>query len=180
MAKSMPTLRNEIIESEKARIDLLKWKLILVASLGALGLGINISSQSNEPLLSLHLLLSLIPLVCVYVDLLCKHLQIRILVIGKFFKEYPTAPFDKELSCFSSYEEFCDRQKVRSVFALEDWAQELSTIVISILLIMAARLPKISQQDSQVIIFSGVFGIVVTLLIKVVSECKKTSLNDKR
>ena len=33
------SLRAEIIESEKARIDLLKYKLVVVASLAAIGLG---------------------------------------------------------------------------------------------------------------------------------------------
>lgn len=38
-------LRDEIIESQKARTDLMKWKLILVAAIGAAGFGIG----SNVP-----------------------------------------------------------------------------------------------------------------------------------
>jgi len=34
----METLRSEIIESQKARNDLMKWKLLLVSGLGAAGL----------------------------------------------------------------------------------------------------------------------------------------------
>jgi hypothetical protein len=34
-------LRAEILEVERARSDLLKWKLVLVAGLGAFGLGLN-------------------------------------------------------------------------------------------------------------------------------------------
>ena len=62
--------RTEIVEAQKGRTDLLKWKLILVAALGALGLGINGFSKDAKPALSLDLALCLIPLVCVYVDLL--------------------------------------------------------------------------------------------------------------
>jgi hypothetical protein len=70
--------KNEIIEAERSRTDLLKWKLILVAALGAIGLGINSPGSTLQPTLSLHLVLCLIPLVCVYVDLLCSHLGMRI------------------------------------------------------------------------------------------------------
>lgn len=73
-------LRSEIIESEKARIDLLKYKLVAVAALGSIGLGLN-KESSQHPLI-----LALIPLVCIYVDLLCYHNTMRILVIGKYFK----------------------------------------------------------------------------------------------
>ncbi|OGD69619.1 hypothetical protein A3E89_01940 [Candidatus Campbellbacteria bacterium RIFCSPHIGHO2_12_FULL_35_10] len=75
-------LRAEIIESQKARIDLLKYKLIAIAALGSIGLGLGSNRPENAPLI-----LALIPLVCLYVDLLCYHNTMRILVIGQFFKK---------------------------------------------------------------------------------------------
>lgn len=45
-------LRDEIIESQKARTDLMKWKLILVAAIGAAGFGIgsHVPQGSHPPL----------------------------------------------------------------------------------------------------------------------------------
>jgi hypothetical protein len=76
----MSDLRTEIIESEKARSDLLKWKLIGVATLGAAGLGLNNPQQGVRT----YFLLPLIPLLCFYADQLCRHLTLRILVIAAF------------------------------------------------------------------------------------------------
>lgn len=131
--------RIEIVEAEKGRTDLLKWKLILVATLGAIGLGIKGTDKTETlPSLSLSLVLCLIPLVCVYVDLLCKHLQMRILVIGNFFQTHRKE--DKNLSgedlCIHEYEKYAE--KVREVFDLEDWAQNWSTYIFSALIIVAA------------------------------------------
>ena len=61
----------------------LKWKLILVAALGAVGLGF---SNRNTVVPNAYLVLLLIPLVCFYVDLLCKHMSLRIIVIGAFLQ----------------------------------------------------------------------------------------------
>jgi hypothetical protein len=83
----MAALRSEIVESEKARIDLLKYKLIAIAALGSIGLGLG-GGQSNNgaPLIHATYILNIIPLVCLYVDLLCHHNTMRILVIGQFLK----------------------------------------------------------------------------------------------
>ena len=75
----MDKLREEIIEAEKIRADLIKWKLILVAGLGAAGLGLNGNSCDD-----MTLLLCLIPFVCVYVDLVARHFNLRIHVIAEF------------------------------------------------------------------------------------------------
>jgi hypothetical protein len=72
-------LRNEVIESQKARTDLFKGKIILVAAIGAAGLGIGNTTGKN------YNLLCLIPLVCVYVDILCSHMNLRIRPSAIFF-----------------------------------------------------------------------------------------------
>jgi hypothetical protein len=74
-------LRDEIMESQKARLSLLKWKLILVAALGAAALGVGDRDARGFPLL-----LGLIPLVCVFVDLVCYHVNVRVHVIGAFLR----------------------------------------------------------------------------------------------
>ncbi len=76
-------LRDEIVESQKTRVDLLKWKIILAATLGAVALGFEGTPPSAAPF-SHEYLLCLIPLICLYVDLLCAHLNLRIMVIARY------------------------------------------------------------------------------------------------
>lgn len=112
-------LADEILESQKTRSDLLRWKLVICAILGSAGFGLTGSG-------SLHIgLLALLPLACVYIDLLCTNLNLRIILIGGFFtsKEDP-------------YESFVGPRRV--VFCLEDWALYGSTYVLSGLLFLLA------------------------------------------
>ena len=81
----MVDIRQEIRETQTTRSDLFKWKLIISAALGAVGLGITKGSQSNDYSSNLDLAFCLIPFVCACVDLLSYHLNLRILVINKFF-----------------------------------------------------------------------------------------------
>ena len=73
-------LRSYIIEAHKARIDLFKWKLILTAGLGAAALGI----LGTQNVTRAGYLLALIPLVCLYVDLLCVDQTLRVVVIARY------------------------------------------------------------------------------------------------
>jgi hypothetical protein len=92
------SLRNQITETQKIRSDLLKWKLVLVSGIGAVGLGIQEGAEHNE------ILLGLIPLVCVYVDALCAHLSLRIRAIGVFMVVHPTTNADEQYA--QNYERF--------------------------------------------------------------------------
>jgi TctA family transporter len=134
----MSTLRQEIIESEKARSDLLKWKLIGLAALGSAGLGLNQGTNG----LRAYFLLPLIPLLCFYVDLLCRHLTLRILVIAAFLRRYAT---DDQ----KAYEDFVKaeaRSATSNFFAFEDTALEWSTIVLSALLVGVGVVPQLLMQ----------------------------------
>ena len=99
----MNTLRQEVLESQKVRSDLLTWKLILVAALGTAGLGF---TKNGEGFDNLHLILCLIPFVCLYVDLLCRHLSLRVIVIGSFVRTYKP---DNEFGVLSDYEKFINK-----------------------------------------------------------------------
>ena len=103
MSDNIVELRGEILEAEKSRYDLLKWKLVLVSGLGAAGLGIGAAKASGD-FPNLDYLLCLIPLVCIYVDVLCLHMNLRIMVIGGFLR--CSSPTD---STAKNYEEFTDR-----------------------------------------------------------------------
>jgi hypothetical protein len=80
----MQKLRDEVLQAEQVRSDLLKWKLALVGAIGAAGLGFAGSRGPGGA----DLVLCAVPLVCLYVDLLCHHLSLRILVIGSFLRTH--------------------------------------------------------------------------------------------
>jgi hypothetical protein len=148
-------LREEILQSESVRSDLLKWKLALAGALGAAGLGF---AGSNE-LRHADLVFCAIPPVCVYVDLLSLHLNLKMLVIGTFTRQLPAGGAEDEIR---RYEDFVDskarqmaisrprlpgwarrmvlgKESARSsAFDLEDWALSLSTIVLSLALVVYA------------------------------------------
>jgi hypothetical protein len=176
----MADLRDEIIGSQQARVDLLKWKLIGVAALGAAGLSLGEHAQVLD---HGYMALLLIPFVCVYVDVLCRHHSLRILVIAAFLRtQANTADGD--------YERFI-KDKVapprpvkflghRQVFGLEDIALEWSTLVLSALLILVGQnpdlLPGIQDQlkagkfdRESFLVLSGAFGaagVLLTLIVK--------------
>lgn len=110
-------LPDEILGAHQTRADFLKWKLLLVAALGAAGLGLG---EKSKPV---YLLVALIPLVCLYVDLLCMNLKVRVLVIGTFYAN----------SREDAYERYT--QKNRKVFETEDWALHYSTYVLCLVVI---------------------------------------------
>ncbi|MGK7899414.1 MAG: hypothetical protein AB4372_38810 [Xenococcus sp. (in: cyanobacteria)] len=98
-------LKTEIIEAAKSRIDLLKWKFLLIAGLGSIDLGL----QEEVKIFAPQFTLCLIPFVCCYVDLLCKHLNLRILVINKFMTISSKLNIreDEPLKLYQHYEKFC-------------------------------------------------------------------------
>jgi hypothetical protein len=190
----MKTLRDEILQAEHVRSDLLKWKLALVGAIGAAGLGFAGSREIGGA----DLILSAVPLVCLYVDLLCHHLSLRILVIGSFLRTprggQPTEASEEntEAAVLADYEKHAaemrtlqlsppslrDRarglkvsarlltQRKVSAFDLEDWALSGSTLVLSLLVFAYGIVVWIEKGDVQSVAFliSGVLGIAVTIL----------------
>ena len=113
-------LPDEILESQKTRSSLLQWKLLLCSTIGTVAFGLTEHvSNSNIGLLGL------IPLACAYVDLLCTNINLRIILIGTYFKR-ENDPYESFVGPF------------RVVFSLEDWALYGSTYVITGLVIIVA------------------------------------------
>jgi hypothetical protein len=123
----MERLRDEILQAQNTRSELLKWKLGLVGAIGAAGLGF----AGSVGLRHADLVLCALPPVAVYVDLLALHLTLRILVIGTFLRTAGA----KEAGADQGYEEFAhDARNLgggRSAFDLEDWALFYSTYALS-------------------------------------------------
>jgi hypothetical protein len=128
-------LRSEIVESEKARLDFLKWKIILIAALGAAALGIGKDAGTGAPAV-----LGFIPLVCAYIDVVCIHNDSRIFVIAHFLRTGGPAQTPPDPLAMA-YEELC--LKEQSSFSLESFALIGTTVLFSILVIIAAFLPSV-------------------------------------
>jgi len=120
------SLRGEVIEAQKIRSDLLKRKLEIAVVLGAIGLGL----EKNPEVPHASLVLCCLPFVCAYVDLICAHLSLRMMVIGSYLR---AATADHK----GGYEEFVSQAREMgprkiNAYALEDWASYLSSIILSI------------------------------------------------
>lgn len=161
----MKELRNEIIEAQKMRADLIKWKLLLVSGLGGAGLGL----QGKEPR-DLELLLCLIPFVCAYVDAAARHLNLRIQVIAHFLRSSTD-------DASAAYERLCKQVGEAGVFAIEAGVLRWSTIFLSLLVGVSGFFfrPKpetdpvgILQHSPLCLMFmlSGVFGMVAAVVIE--------------
>jgi hypothetical protein len=79
----LSALRIELIETEKSGADFVKWKLIAVAAVASLALGVGQAKGDSHPP---HALICLIPLICAYVDLMSADLAVRILSIAAFLR----------------------------------------------------------------------------------------------
>ena len=155
-------LRDEILESQKARTELMKWKLFLVAVIGAAGLGIG-SKPEYVPVA----LLALIPFVCLYVDAICIHNEVRIMMIAQFLRTRAKGSIERE------YEEHCKTH--RQYFSLEGFSLVVTTVGLSILVLISgyylaglkdllAIAPKLGDIVGTVLVCSGSIGMVAGML----------------
>lgn len=140
----MDILYQVIIENQKIRTDLLKWKMIISATLASVGIGI-------DPLLKTSVLptpdivLCCIPFVAAFVDLLCSHLSLRVQVIGKFVR-LTTSDTDED-QYLHHYENFVDLMRHLktagrnvNVFGLEYQAMYTSSFLLSAFVIIYGTL----------------------------------------
>lgn len=175
----MDALRQEILESQKARSDLLKWKLVLVAGLSAVGLGFNTGGRSHP------VVLVAIPLVCLYVDLLCRHQNLRIQLIAEFTRECcgegGIGARDDTSLFFHRYE--CYVPARAAAFVLEDAALEFSTMAISAAVTLYGLGGHVARMASDadpvvgvVLAVSGALGLVGSVVINKVYTRKQSFL----
>ncbi|CAK8713461.1 hypothetical protein GCAAIG_02780 [Candidatus Electronema halotolerans] len=153
------SLREEIVESQKARMDFLKYKLIAIASLGAIGLGFNgnTTGWAMEP----DYILCIIPFVCAYVDLLCYHNNIRILVVACFLN-YSNDPYEKYVG------ELCSNSHGggRYLFNLEDFVLYWSSMAMSIILMGYSLVPFLRATNPS--IMKGIIFLLVGIISLIV------------
>lgn len=162
--KETASLREEVMQSQKARIDLLKYKLVATAALAAIGLGFNAFEVSNVKI-DPDYVLCIIPFVCIYVDLLCWHNNLRILVISRFL-DYHNDSYENYLSIMG---QSTPRKRAGYFFELEDFALHWSSIMVSMLLFcygcyfLGAQRPTLGGCTFIII---GFAGIVVSTVVQ--------------
>jgi hypothetical protein len=172
----MDILREEIIEAQKARADLIKWKLILVAGLGSAGLGLNGDSQND-----MILLLCLIPFVCVYVDLAARHLNLRMHVIAEFVRTHDEADKKESTDTWpAAYEDYVKTMEEKRIFVLETIILKWSTLFLSILVIVAGIVMCFAEnlETSPLFGLSGLFGIGASYGIDGIYQKKRRLIDE--
>jgi hypothetical protein len=172
----MEELRAEILEAERARSDLLKWKLVLVAALAAFGLGLN---PDTEPV---PLVLIAVPLVCAYVDLICRHLTPRVHVIGGFLRTRKDRRGDPAEAAwrqrfFREYEERA--QEKHAAFGFENWALFWSSALLSLVVgLYGLHLYGDTERWwAEALIVSGTAGVLLTLAVEWTFEARKAKID---
>lgn len=160
-------LRDEIIETQRAQNDLTKWKLILVAGVGAAALKVIPGSNGpKEPLL-----LTLIPLVCMFVDTVCFHLGVRIMTIARFLRGRQLsddATYDARST--QEYESYCQRN--RQGFAMEGFALLSVTLSLSAAVFLLGFNPTFAEKlglckectQIPALTIAGATGFVLSIL----------------
>lgn len=177
--KQAASLRDEVIQSQKARSEFFKYKLISIATLSSIGLGFN-SYQTDHVSIEPVYVLCVIPFVCIYVDLLCWHNTLRILVIGRFL-DYMNDSYEKYLSIIDNN---IKKKKISEdgasyLFELEDYALQWSNYAISIMLFCYGIyfLTKSHLSGKGVLfVVVGMLGIILTMLIERKFKRRKDTL----
>jgi hypothetical protein len=161
MADLTGSLRAEIVESIKIRADFLKWKLVLIAALGAAALGFTGNNHTIPELLGF------IPFVCAYVDILCTHTDLRIFVIAKFLRENKVSAEDSK-----AYEATVSR--LSGAFFWESFALLGTTVATSLMLFglvyysdqftdIGGRQMLLSPRAKDFLVLMGTLGLLVSL-----------------
>jgi hypothetical protein len=114
-------LRAEVVECQKAKAEFIRWKLIIVAAVGAGAFGLEAAPAQPA-------LLALIPLVCIYVDSVCVHNDSRIMMIADFLRTSDQAGTEAQ-----AYEVHC--HKHRHKFYGEGMVLFVSSFVLSLLVL---------------------------------------------
>jgi hypothetical protein len=161
-------LRNEVLEAEKARSDLLKWKLVLVAGLGAAGLGLNTGGQAH------HLILVGVPLVCVYVDLLCHHLNLRIQLIASFIRGCSEETISETGLTLKRYELFVLAEGDK-VFSLEPGALRYSSFLLAAAVAIYG-LSLWAKGTTEALLLAGLMGVALTFAANHAYQKRKASI----
>lgn len=172
MSDQVIALRSESLAAQSMRFDLAKFKLVTTAVLGSLVIGAGATASTRQ----IPYVIGLIPIVCIYIDLIANAKQIQVLVIGKFLQK-------SNLGIFSEYESFCSELRNSKRVFLDSYAFHFSTVLIcvSIAAYGLGKLIFLSNFDPfevTVEISSGALGLAISILLQRIYRGKAARLNE--
>lgn len=157
-------LREEIRATQGSQAAILKWKFLAIAAVGAFGL--NTAEKQGD---TARWLLGLIPLICLYADILLFHFILRVITIGAFIKKSYQELRRRTKETLLDYEGFVflirGKRDVASPFGLETIAVVGSSLVIDLLLLVSCLVfawPRKAQEWA--LPGSALFCFIVTLI----------------
>jgi hypothetical protein len=147
-------LRDEVIGFQKAKSDILLWKLIAIGGVGAAGLGV-----TGQP--AKEAVLVIIPFVAAYCDAVGHDYDLRIALIATFLRRAGGE--------FSEYESFV--AGTRSRWSLVGLAAHLGASIIACVLVLLAGLfrPSVSgckDMTSNMLVAAAILGIILVILVE--------------
>ena len=98
----MKTLREEILKNQEYQQELNKWKIVLISSLAAIGIGIG----AEGTLVNAYYILLVIPFICIYVDSLFYNSKLRVFAIANFIRTFCEFDLGAEDRLIQKYEAF--------------------------------------------------------------------------
>lgn len=173
----MDSLRQEMLEAQKRRADLMKWKLLLVSALAATGLGL-----TNSPSVPyIELVLCCIPLVCAYVDVLCHHQGLIVIVIAEFIRSQAQIKADD--SDVAKYEKFAlivrqihYKKGTISAYDLERRNLKWASVIFSASIAVYAATQY--KATSVAIFISGISGVFLSFWVQRSYEIRRDKIRE--
>jgi hypothetical protein len=173
----MNVLRQELMDAQRTRFQLIQWKLMIVSALGATGLGL--TGAPNLP--NARLVLCCIPFACIYADALIYHQGMISHVIGEFLRAQNCGSGDAELKALAAYEEFSLKARVMnrgnsqfSAYGLEKITLHWASALFSIAVAFSAAIQPFDNWPALAI--TGILGLIFSLLLRRSYETRRLLL----
>lgn len=153
----LSALRAELIETEKTGADFVKWKLIAVAAVASLALGVGQQRNGDPPP---RALICLIPLICAYVDLMSADLAVRILSIAAFLRSEGDV-----------YEQWVQQRRTmrwQNPFALAPMAVHGSSVAINFAVLIFAMFGTTDKPAICMYTVAGFVGLLLAIWLWII------------
>jgi hypothetical protein len=159
------TLLTELQNAQSGRDALMKWKLIVIAVLGSAGLGF----MDSKTAFNFELIMAVIPLTCVYIDLLCRNFSVRTKRINHFIASLP----DSESIDFQ-FAQFYQRIKKLSGQSLESYALIWSTVTVSVIIGIIGAIVVVDSNGF--LVCSSILALLLTWVVEKRYQFEKKTL----
>ena len=130
--ESLNLLKEEINQTQDSEHDFAKWKLIVVAVIGAATLGLE-EHGTAQPWLFLF-----IPFACAYIDLHISQYQLRVFALARFIRS--RAPGSDGDTTLQDYEKECENLRLSKphIFDLGQFANFIASVGLSVAAMVVA------------------------------------------